>query len=107
MTPYAHPSTYELPFASHSDTSRDAALARFVGPQGRAVLAYIEECEPERGATQKEIAAGLQVGRASVAARVHALEQQGKLRKSTARRDGCAVYTLSRVKRNGDQNDDR
>jgi len=92
--PYLHPATHELPFASDSDTSRDAARTaeRFIGPQGRAVLRYVLECEPEYGATQKEIAWGLQMARASVAARVHALEQQGRLVKSGPRRSGCNVY---------------
>lgn len=82
-----------VPFQSHSDTSRDAAIraAAFVGDQGMRVRHFIVWCG-SRGATQKEIAAALTIARSSVAARVNALEQAGEVVKSTARRDGCAAY---------------
>lgn len=88
---------YELPFQSGSSTSRDAALqaVRFVGPQGLDVYEWIQRCGAY-GATQKEISAALRIGRASVCARVHALEKQGRVVKTETRRDGCAVYRVTR-----------
>jgi len=92
--PYLHSSTYELPFASGSDTSRAAAkrAEAFVGPQGADVLRWFIE-RGARGGTQKEAAAALGLGRPSVCARVNALEKCGWLIKSVSeRRAGCAVY---------------
>lgn len=91
--PYARPSSYELPFHSQSDTSRDAAVKaeKFVGKQGREVLDWFRS-RGIVGATQREASEALGIARASMAARVHALEQQGKLRKTTARALGCFIY---------------
>jgi hypothetical protein len=91
--PYADPPNYELPFQSGSDTSRDAALkARdFIGKQGRDVLAWFT-VRALNGGTQMEASAALGIARASICARVHALEKVGKLRKTDERRQGCAVY---------------
>ena len=90
---YLDSTNYELPYQSGSATSEDAAraAAKFVGQQGQAVYRYVEAWG-DRGATQKDIARGLQLGRPSVAARVHALEHTGRLVKLTSRREGCAVY---------------
>lgn len=95
--PYLDSVNRELPFASESDTSRQAAIhARdFVGKQGVQVLLWVE-ARGAYGATQKEISDGLQLGRPSVCARVNALEQQGKLVKTSARRQGCVVYSVPR-----------
>lgn len=95
--PYASPANYELPFQSGSDTSRDAALkARdYVCAQGRKVLGWFEQ-RGSFGATQKEASAALHIERASIAARVNALEKQKQLRKTAERRQGCAVYTVKR-----------
>lgn len=93
LMPYADPANRELPFQSGSDTSHDAALRAqsFVGRQGVKVLLWFEG-RGERGGTQKEAAEGLGIGRPSVCARVNALEQQGRLIKTSARRAGCSVY---------------
>lgn len=80
-----------LPYASGSDTSRDAAIAAasFVCAQGRLVLAYIRQ----RGsATQREASEGLGIGRPSCCARFRALELCGAIAKTSARRQACAVY---------------
>lgn len=91
--PYALPAQGALPYAANSDTSRDAALkARdFVGAQGRKVLGWFEG-RGTFGGTQREASAALHIERASIAARVNALEKQGQLRKTAERRDACAVY---------------
>lgn len=91
--PYIDSANRELPFQSGSDTSHAAALRAqsFVGRQGVKVLLWFEG-RGERGGTQKEAAEALGIGRPSVCARVNALEQQGRLVKTTLRRGGCAVY---------------
>ena len=92
--PYLISSSYELPFASGSDTSRDAAkrAERFVCQQGADVLRWFLE-HGARGGTQKEVAAALGLGRPSVCARVNALEKCGWLIKSVSeRRQACSVY---------------
>lgn len=93
--PYADPANYELPFQSGSDTSRDAAVKaqKFVGRQGIEVLAWFVE-RGARGGTQREASQQLMIARASMAARVHALEKVGNLVKTAERRDGCAVYVV-------------
>lgn len=93
--PYVDSPNHELPFQSGSGTSRDAALkaARFIGEQGMHVLAWFT-ARREVGGTQKECAMALGIGRPSTCARVHALEQQGRLSKTAARRHGCAVYVV-------------
>lgn len=95
--PYADPANYDLPFQSSSDTSRDAVdRARdFVGRQGQLVLDWIRD-QGSIGATQKETSAALAIDRASICARVHALEKRGDLVKTTERRDGCCVYRWQR-----------
>jgi hypothetical protein len=89
---YVLPATYDLPFASGSDTSEAAArrAAKFVGKQGAAVLAWIASCP--HGSTQPEAAAALGIGRPSACARFHALEQRGEIVKTDERRSGCVVY---------------
>lgn len=80
-----------LPFQSSSDTSRDAALAaqKFVGQQGQTVLAWFQSVED---GTQRECSTALNISRASMAARVNALETLGQLRRTDRRRDACACY---------------
>jgi hypothetical protein len=91
--PYADPAHYELPFASGSDTSEAAARRadRFCGPQGRLVWCWFAQWGP-LGGTQRECSHQLGIARASVCARVHALERMGKLQKTGGRRDNCAIY---------------
>jgi hypothetical protein len=89
----------QLPFQSGSETSREAAVrARsFVGPQGEQVYAVIAKWswDPGYGRTQKEIAEAEGLPRASVCARVRALEQQGRIEKIPGvKRDGCAAYRV-------------
>lgn len=95
--PFLQPASYELPFESGSDTSRDAAerAKGFVGRQGRLVLDWITD-QGNYGATQKEVSAALAIDRASVCARVHALDKRGDLLKTTERREGCSVYRRHR-----------
>jgi DNA-binding IclR family transcriptional regulator len=66
-------------------------MQKFVGPQGIAVLAWFHQ-RGERGGTQREVSEALGITRASVAARVHALEKVGNLRKTKERKAGCFVY---------------
>lgn len=96
--PYLDPVNRALPFQSGSDTSRDAAVraAKFIGQQGLDVLAWFEARGPQ-GGTQKECAAALDIGRPSICARVRALEEAGRVRKTEARRGGCAVYEFCTV----------
>lgn len=95
--PFLHPASYELPFDSASDTSRDAAVRaeRFVCAQGLEVLHWMQD-QGAHGATQKEASDALRIGRPSICARFHALEKRGALVKTTQRRDGCAVYQVPR-----------
>lgn len=90
--------SYSLPFASGSDTSHAAAVRsrHFIGQQGEDVWRFVAICGA-RGATQKEIAASLQLGRPSVCARTRALELAGRLVKTTQRRAGCAVYLVAKT----------
>lgn len=101
--PHLQPASYELPFQSGSDTSRAAAerAQKFVGQQGADVLRWFLE-RGARGGTQKEVAAALSLGRPSVCARVHALEQCGWLIKSVSeRRSGCSVYFVVKSEPHG------
>lgn len=90
--PYADIFTPELPWTSGSDTSHEAAVQAkdFVGPQGEAVLAWFRS---RRDGTQKEAAAALGMGRASICARVRALEMAGALVKTTTKLE-CSMRTL-------------
>jgi hypothetical protein len=90
---YADPTNYALPFQSDSVTSRDASLKarKFIGQQGDRVLGWFEGQGVE-GGTQKDVSLALGVSRASVCARVNALEQVGDLVKTDLRRDGCSLY---------------
>ncbi len=83
------------PYQRGSDTSRDAALRAqsFVGEQGETVFAWI--ClQGVNGATQKEAAAALGIGRPSLCARFRALEQVHAILKTGDRRGGCVVYRV-------------
>jgi hypothetical protein len=96
--PYLDVLTQALPFQSGSDTSRDAAIRaqRFVSKQGMDVLAWFRS-RGAYGGTQKEACAALpSISRASMCARVNALEKTGSLIKSVSeRREGCAVYLVT------------
>ena len=88
-----------LPYASGSDTSRDAAIraTKFVGEQGMEVLAWFRQ-RGAYGGTQKEACAALGIERPSMCARCNALEESKALIKSkTERRGGCAVYYINEV----------
>jgi hypothetical protein len=88
----------QIPFASGSESSRETAVAMrdFIGPQGERVYARIA-AYPLNGQTQKEIASALDLGRASVCARVRALEQAGRIVKiPDLRRGGCCCYTVAK-----------
>lgn len=87
--------TYDLPFQSHSDTSREAAVraAKFVGVQGEQVFRWLAE---RRNGTQKECSQALGIGRPSCCARFRALEAAGRIVKVRERRDGCQAYEVVR-----------
>lgn len=92
---YLQPANYEQPFQSGSDTSRDAAkrAEKFIGQQGADVLRWFIE-RGARGGTQREASEALGISRASMCARVHAIEACGWVIKSVTgeRRQGCKVY---------------
>ena len=92
--PYLDSANYDLPYASESETSRDAAVQarKFVGRQGLTVLAWFVS-RGAYGGTQREASAALVIGRPSIAARVHALEATKRLVKvAGVRRGGYQVY---------------
>lgn len=87
------PVTVAVPYQRGSDTSKAAAdRARpFIGQQGDRVLAWIQS-RGELGATQKEAARVLGIGRPSLCGRFRALEQTSAILKTSERRGGCVVY---------------
>jgi DNA-binding MarR family transcriptional regulator len=89
------PTATDTPYQPSSDTSRDAAdrAKAFAGTQASAVYQCVKRHSAGGyGATQREIAIAISLQRSSVAARCNALEKAGLIRKTGARRDGCAVY---------------
>ena len=91
------PTATDTPYQPSSDTSRDAAdrAKAFAGTQAQKVYIYAafqSQLHPLCGVTQREIAIAINLQRSSVAARCNALERAGLIRKTGARRDGCAVY---------------
>ena len=94
--PWIDPQTPELPFQSGSETSHEAAVkaSKFVGRQGERVWEWFWD-RPE-GATQREASEALGISRASVCARVRALELAGRLVKTVRRRNACSVYQAVR-----------
>jgi hypothetical protein len=91
---YILPAQHELPYRYGSSTSEAAARAaeRFVGPQGIEVWFWLR-AQGARGGTQREASTALGLGRPSVCARFHALEQRGEIRKvAGTTRERCAVY---------------
>ena len=96
--PYLQPSIFEQPYQAGSDTSREAAerARKFIGRQGLTVLAWFV-ARGAYGGTQREASEALGIGRPSVCARCHALEQTGQLVKLPgATRQRCAVYVSMR-----------
>lgn len=96
--PYLQPSIFEQPYQAGSDTSHDAAVAarKFIGRQGLTVLAWFAS-RGAYGGTQREAAEALNLGRPSICARTHALEQTGQLVKLPGTtRQRCAVYVSTR-----------
>ena len=83
------------PYQRGSATSKDAAIRAqdFVGEQGQRVLIWIAK-QGEHGATQREAAAALTIGRPSIAARFNALAGTHAILKTGTRREGCAVYRV-------------
>lgn len=86
----------DTPYQPSSDTSRDAAdrAKAFAGTQAATVYRCVRNYRwwIGYGMTQREIAEVTDLQRSSVAARCNALEKAGLIRKTGARRDGCAVY---------------
>ena len=92
--PYLDSPNYELPYAPESDTSHDAAVAarKFIGRQGLTVLAWFTS-RGAYGGTQREASEVLGIGRQSICARCHALEQTGQIVKlAGTTRQRCVVY---------------
>jgi hypothetical protein len=85
--------TPSLPFQSSSETSRDAAIRMVpcAGRQSATVLGWFS-LRGALGGTQRECSEQCGYARASVAARVNALERAGLLVKTSERREHCAVY---------------
>lgn len=90
------PSSPRAPYARGSATSKAAAdrAKSFIGEQGERVYRWFLE-QGTTGATQKHASAALGISRASMCARVNALERDGRLVKTARRIDGCAVYRVS------------
>lgn len=90
------PAAPRVPYAPGSATSKAAAeKARgFIGEQGERVAAWFE-AQGVHGATQKQASEALHIGRASMCARVNALERDGRLVKTARRFEGCAVYRVT------------
>jgi DNA-binding MarR family transcriptional regulator len=87
-----------LPF-SEPTTSRDAAIRAqsFAGKQAATVLGWFA-IRGAHGGTQRECSEQCGYARASVAARVNALEKAGLIVKSVSeRRDKCAVYYINKL----------
>jgi len=93
--PFIDASTPRLPFQSHSDTSREAAIAArsFAGHQSLTIRAWFRS-QGRTGGTQREASDQLGIGRPSICARTRELETAGVLVKTASRRAGCAVYQL-------------
>ncbi len=87
------PARQPIPFQRSSATSRDAArrAEHFIGQQGERVARWFAE-QGRQGASQKQASVALGISRASICARVNALERAGRLVKTARRVDGCAVY---------------
>lgn len=89
--------TSGIPFAAGSETSFKAALQarQFIGRQGVQVYHYLAQCGA-RGATQREAAASLGIGRPSLCARFKALEQAGAIQPLPGTtRERCTVYQVT------------
>lgn len=89
------PPSPRVPYARDSETSKAAAerAKSFVGEQGERVYRWFVQQGVE-GGTQKQVSAALGIGRPSIAARVNALEREGRLIKTARRVDGCATYRV-------------
>jgi len=84
-----------LPWAPQSDTSHEAAIAAeaFAATQEARVLAFVT-ARGAYGSTMKEAEMEMPIQRSSACGRFFALVAAGKLRKTTERREGCAVYQV-------------
>lgn len=82
------------PYAAGSDTSKAAARqARwFSGGQCDRLYAFLVRCG-DFGATDKEIARVLDMGRPTICARRKGLA--GRIKDSGIRREGCAAWVIS------------
>ncbi len=89
--PYADPAAQQLPFASGSDTSHDAAVAarRFAGSQRERLLQFYVQ-RGRVGATDSEACAAVGLSRSSCCARRAGLMHDGLVvRLDGARRAGA------------------
>jgi hypothetical protein len=92
---WLNPSQTELPYQSGSFESREAAIAALPSAaRGRQRVYQVIAGRGRYGATQREIAALLDLPRATVAPRCRELELDQVIVKADARRDGCRVYVV-------------
>src|SRR5687768_3361855 len=84
-----------LPWAPRSDTSHDAAVRakNFAFGQRARVLAWVR-ARGRHGATMGEAEREMPIKRSSACGRFNELETAGEIIKTSARRNGCAVYQL-------------
>lgn len=82
-----------VPYQRKSATSKAAAIKAksFIGEQGKRVLSWFQQ-QGVSGATQRQASEALGISRASMCARVNALESAGQLVKTARRQDGCQIY---------------
>jgi hypothetical protein len=91
------PYTADVPWATGSPTSFEAALAakKFVSRQGLEVYRWLVWRGPN-GGTQKEAVDQVPgLSRPSACARFKALEDDKAIRKTSMRRAGCAAYVVA------------
>lgn len=91
--PYAAPAQRELPYASGSDTSHDAAVVAgaFSELQRDRYLRWLQS-RGEFGGTDGEAEKQLAMRRSSVCARRNELMKDGRIVKAARRRNGCQVW---------------
>lgn len=93
--PYLQSSTYELPFQSGSETSRDAAIAiePVAETQRERYFAFVALAGTQ-GRTDAEAESWLRMRRSSVCARRNELMKAGRIVQTDRRRKGCTVYRV-------------
>ena len=91
------PYTADIPWATGSPTSYEAALAakKFVSRQGLDVYRWLK-WRGAYGGTQREACEQVPgLSRPSACARFRGLEQAGAIRRTSMRREACACYVVA------------